>query len=348
VRVIHDTGRANNRVRLRTQKGFSIVELMVAMLLGLVLLGGVINIFLTNQQSFRTNEDLGRLQENARTSFELMARELRQAGGNTCGASLTANVLNNAGTNWAVNWDAGVLQGFESGVAATGIVNSGTGVAERVSNTDAIKVLSGSLLNGLRFSSHDGAAARFTLADSGFGFSVGDVVMACDGESAAVTRLTAVGAGSPTTLDHLEGAGTTDNCSRGLRFPSDCTQPTGNVRNFSAGGYISPLSASTWYIGNNPRGGRSLYRLTPGGAAEIAEGVIDMQIDYLLRDTAGVLGNDWINPATTFDWSPTSADGQIVAVRVRLQLQSANAVGTDQAPLRRELIHVVNLRNRSP
>lgn len=346
MKLIHAEFVARGKGRLQAQKGFSIVELMVAMVLGLVLIGGVINIFLTNQQSFRSNEDLGRLQENARTSFELMARELRQAGGNACGASLTANVLNNAGANWAVNWDAGVLEGFESGVAATGIVNSGSGVGERVNNTDAIKVLSGSLLNGVRFSAHDGAAARFT-ADSGFGFSVGDVVMACDGESAALTRLTAVGTATPVTLDHLEGAGTTDNCSRGLRFPTDCSQATGNIRNFAAGGYITPLSASTWYIGNNPRGGRSLYRLTPGGTAEIAEGVTDMQIDYLVRDTAGVLGNDWINPGVGFNWSAASGDGQVVAVRVQLQLQSNNAVGTNQQPLRRQLIHVVNLRNRS-
>lgn len=65
----------------RRQGGFSLIELMVALVLGLVLIGGVINIFVTNQQAFRTNENLARLQENARISFELTAREIRQAGG---------------------------------------------------------------------------------------------------------------------------------------------------------------------------------------------------------------------------------------------------------------------------
>ncbi len=332
----------------RRQSGFSIVELMVALLLGLVLLGGVISIFLSNQQAFRANEDLGRLQENARISFELMARELRQAGGNPCGASLTGNVLNNAATEWTVNWDAGVLQGFEGDAVATGIVATGAAVAERVNGTDAIKVISGSMFNGVKLIDHDGANARITLNVSNHGFEVGNVVMVCDGESAAITRLTAVSTGTPGTVTHREGAGLTDNCSLGLRFPIQCAQPTGNVRNMAPGGFVNRLTASTWYVGNNARGGRSLYRISLGGGTEeIAEGVTDMQIDYLVRDSGGSLGADWVTASTITDWSPANTS-QVVAARLQMSLQSANRVGTDQTPLRRQFIHVVNLRNRAP
>lgn len=332
---------------VRLQSGFSIVELMVALLLGLVLLGGVISIFLTNQQAFRTNENLGRLQENARISFELMARELRQAGGNPCGASLTANLLNNSTTDWTVNWDAGVLQGFEGNIAATGIVSTGAGVGERVAGTDAIKVISGSMFNGVTITSHVGADARITLNVSNHGFAAGNVVMVCDGESAAITRLTAVSTGTPGTVTHLEGAGIADNCSRGLRFPTQCAQPTGNIRNLAAGGFVNRLTASTWYIGNNARGGRSLYRVSLGGGTEeIADGVTDMQIDYLVRDGTGSLGTNWVQAATITDWSPGNTS-QVVAARLQMSLQSANVVGTDQTPLRRQFIHVVNLRNRA-
>ncbi len=51
------------------QRGFSLVELMVAMLIGLFVLGGGLAVFLGGHQSFRTNEGAARLQENARMGF---------------------------------------------------------------------------------------------------------------------------------------------------------------------------------------------------------------------------------------------------------------------------------------
>lgn len=319
---------------------------MVALVLGLVILGGVIGIFLSNQRGFQTNEDLGRLQENARISFELMARELRQAGGNPCGASLTGNVLNDASTAWTSNWDSGVVQGFDGATAATGIIATGTAVTERVAGTDAIKVLSGGMFNGVTITNHDAANSRITLNVSNHGFGVGDVAMICDGESAAIARLTAVTTGTPGTVDHAAGLGATDNCRIGLGFPVVCAQTTAGIRNFTPGGFVTRMTATTWYIGNNPRGGRSLYRVTRAAPEEIAEGATDMQIDYLVRNSAGNLGTDWVAADTITDWSPLNTS-QVMAARVQLQLQSTNRVGTDQAGLRRQMIHVVDFRNRA-
>lgn len=328
------------------QAGFSIVELMVALVLGLLLLGGVINIFMTNQQTFRTNENLGRLQENARISFELMAREVRQAGGNLCGASLMANVLNNAATAWSSNWDAGVLEGFDGAQDATGIVSTGTGVEQRVAGTDAVRVLSGGMFDGVTITSHDAGTAQITLNTADHGFSTDDIVVVCDGQSAALAKLTTASSGTSAVVRHDDGATITDNCSEGLGYPTDCSSETGNSRAFQPGGFVTRFTASTWYVGNNPRGARSLYRVSPAGTDEIAEGVRDMQLDYLLRNEAtGALDLDWVDAAAIADWSPASAS-QVVAVRLKLTLETQAAVGTNQQPLERQLIHVVNLRNR--
>src|SRR5690554_4826207 len=70
--------------RLHAQKGLTLVELMVAMVLGLVVIGGAISLTLANRQSYRTNEGLSQVQESARTAFELLARDLRQAGVSGC------------------------------------------------------------------------------------------------------------------------------------------------------------------------------------------------------------------------------------------------------------------------
>jgi type IV pilus assembly protein PilW len=64
----------------RTQLGLSLVELMVAMALGLLLMTGVIQVFLSSRQTYAANEAMGRLQENGRFALEFIARSARMAG----------------------------------------------------------------------------------------------------------------------------------------------------------------------------------------------------------------------------------------------------------------------------
>src|SRR3546814_5978318 len=116
--------------------GFSLVELMVAMVLGLLVSGSAIGIFISNRQANRATDSLSRIQENARTAFELMARDVREAGGNPCGRNLlVTSVINGAGGNW---WDslANPVIGYDDGVAFP----DGAGI--RVNGTDAIEIKS--------------------------------------------------------------------------------------------------------------------------------------------------------------------------------------------------------------
>lgn len=330
--------------RRRAQQGFGLVELMVALVLGLILIGGTLSIFLSNQQAFRSNEGLARVQENARIAFELMAREIREAGGNPCGAQLVGNVVNNADTTWSLNWDGGSVIGA-SGTQTITTVVTGTATANRVTATDAIQVLSASLGPSIRVVSSVTATAAINVTTSTHNIGTNDFVLVCDGTSAGIAQVTSV---DGTAIHHVSGGTTTPgNCSQGLGYPTDCSSSTGKSKLFQAGGYVSELTAGVWYVGYNGRGGTSLYRLSPVGADEIAEGVTDMQIDYLLRSTStGNLDSDWVDAASVPAWTP-GEDKQVVAVRLNLTLASTAAVGTDQQPLRRQLIHVVNLRNRS-
>ena len=60
-------------------KGYTLVELMIAVTLGLILTAGVITVFVNTKQGFRLQESAGRMQENMRTSIEVLARTIRQA-----------------------------------------------------------------------------------------------------------------------------------------------------------------------------------------------------------------------------------------------------------------------------
>ena len=77
-------------------RGFTLVELMVAMTIGLIILGAVGQIFATSSGTYVLQQDLARLQENGRFSMDFIAHDLRMAGYAGC-----VNI------NQALNPDAG-------------------------------------------------------------------------------------------------------------------------------------------------------------------------------------------------------------------------------------------------
>lgn len=60
--------------------GFSVVEIMISLLLGLLVVAGVSQIYLGSKQSYRLNEAQSRLQEDGRFALEFLARSIRIAG----------------------------------------------------------------------------------------------------------------------------------------------------------------------------------------------------------------------------------------------------------------------------
>jgi type IV pilus assembly protein PilW len=66
--------------KLSNQSGFSLIELMIAMTLGLTLMAGATQIMTSTRQSFRFNEGMTVIQENGRYAINLMERNIRLTG----------------------------------------------------------------------------------------------------------------------------------------------------------------------------------------------------------------------------------------------------------------------------
>ena len=64
----------------KRQAGISLVEILIALVISLFLLGGVIQVYLSNQSAYRFGEAVARIQENGRFSIEVMTQDLRMAG----------------------------------------------------------------------------------------------------------------------------------------------------------------------------------------------------------------------------------------------------------------------------
>lgn len=309
----------NNRIQATGQAGLSLIELMIAMVLGLVVLAGGIGVFLSNQQTQRLSENLARMQDSARYAFEIMSRDLRGAGGTPCGKR-NINVTNTLSSDWWTLWSESFrgVEGEEETVFPS----------DRINAENAVIVLSAILEDGLfELASHDTDEQSFTLAADLHPFSKGDVVMVCNYDRAAIVRLDNVDDKVLTYIDD------------GDALPL-----------FSSGAIISFYTAQAWYLQDNPFGISSLYVRdgVSGISREVIEGVTQLRLQYLrcladcgsfrpvlddeYRDASAIASSEWPN---------------VVAVRITLRLRTIDPVGLDRQAIERDWFFLVSLRNPS-
>ena len=292
------------------QRGLSLVELMIAITLGMVAVAGAISIYLANRSSYKLVEAVARVQENARFAVEFLGRDLREAGGIVCGGSLVQENVVLASyptsTHWWSDWSAG-LTGYDASstfVARTTGTNSG----DQKSGTDAIVVWSASTASPSVISAYDAGTSTFTVYPAQTAAS-GKVFTACDD-----TRVS--------TFTLAQDASTTVQAAQA---------PTNAIK---TGGFVNQLNASAWYIGVGGSSS-STYSLWRAGlvsaqntaadsapAQEILENVTDMQITYLQGDGNGApTGTDYVAASAVTNWA------NVLAVRVVLTLATPDSVG---------------------
>lgn len=59
------------------QHGLTLLEIMVALFIGVFVLTGVVQTFVSSKQTYRIQDNMGRLQENGRFAIEYLSRDLR-------------------------------------------------------------------------------------------------------------------------------------------------------------------------------------------------------------------------------------------------------------------------------
>lgn len=225
-------------------KGFGLIELMIAMVLGLVVLGAAFAVFMSNQNTFRANEGLNRIQEGARVAFELISRDIKAAGGSACS---NVSIVETADADSVAFRDTPVVG---TGTELTAV--SGDDVAYRVTASTSSSV---TLL----------ATPEFTQASDAF--DDGDVLLLCNARKTFVVRATDV---TGMTVTHTP-------------LPAGYN-PMGDEYAPPAAVVLARFRGVRWFVQPNgrPGGGSSLYVSRLGAAAEeVAEGVEDLTFTYL-------------------------------------------------------------------
>jgi type IV pilus assembly protein PilW len=93
-------------MRQYISRGFTLVELLVSLTIGLLLTIVIAQLFLGSRQSYATTDDLSRLQENMRYSQQLLMRTIHMAGFKSAPNQVTNAIFSGANV---------VIQGTEGG-----------------------------------------------------------------------------------------------------------------------------------------------------------------------------------------------------------------------------------------
>jgi type IV pilus assembly protein PilW len=272
-----------------TMSGFSLIEIMVALGISLFIIAGIGYVYISSKQTYRTQDQLARLQENGRLAFEYLSRDIRMAGYWGCGTGgmdsdvqytscptapkgKITNTLNSAST---IPFNLSrYTEGFND------VTSSFTTYPNVKTGTDVIIVRGADSL-GLRVTKHvvagttpPGAAPVGTNPTSLI--AGGDILMVTDCMTAAVFQASGVTSNSTqTTIAHAAGT----SPSPGNSIADLCKNYVGGevLKAFSRGYYIGTLDGS-----NQPTstGRPALFRANFSNYQELVPGVENMQITY--------------------------------------------------------------------
>jgi type IV pilus assembly protein PilW len=317
--------------------GLSIVELLIAMVLGLSLAAGVVEIYTGNDATERSRDANARIQENGRFALSYLNQELHAAGHLGCQSNTDDGNTNSTLDTPPADFQPEMgLQGWEANGTDPGdVFNSLDGVAT-VSSTNgswgtsggnvmpALQVVPGSDIVRVWNTSGDigrlngvTTGANPVVNISAINIVAGDVLMLNDCEHIDWVQACSVSSGASGTLNVTISSA----CS-----PGNLTSPpiTANV-----GAEVTKLEGTVLYVGkrNNTAGNTpALFRARLGTTAsptvveELIEGVESLQVLYGINTD-----EDSRNAVDTYlpaDQIPAGDWGRVISVRLSLLMQS--------------------------
>lgn len=327
---------------IRHCAGLSLVELLIAMVLGLTLAAGVAQVYVGNNQTQRDQEAHMRMQENGRFAIHFLSQEIRMAGYLGCLSEIVPedinDTLNQADKPPSFQPDRGI-QGWEAdhgnGTAPGAIFNSVDDRALESTSSGNWSTAGGNVLDTMdampgsdiiRAWNTSGGAATINNISPGAAMTVvestiadlqdGDILLLSDCEKAdwaQACNVQETSGGTDINSTLSSGCVPGNDVSLGLRS--------------TAGGEVVKLQGTMFYV--SKRGGEAtnppaLFRRQLDDQAgldtpeELVEGIESIQVLFGLNiDNDSQRSVDgWVTADQVTDW------GQVIATRISVLVQS--------------------------
>jgi len=310
----------------RRQLGLSLIELMITLVVGLLLVGGLIQVYLSSKQSYNAQAELARMQESGRYAMDLITTDLRRSG------------------FWGGSVD---LRRIEAGVP--GAITNNT--VPPVSNTCAANTNWARMIRW--------RVSGLNNTNTGYDCSNGyDATVASD-----ILTIRYAGPAPVTTLES-DRLYLRDNTDSGVIMTGATEGDSENVPAAIVGdevvASVRPLVSHAYYIGNSGRtcpGGAAIpalmrVRLGDDGlplSEEIASGVEALEVQYLLGEeylnADEIDDDDWLRVSAVRFWLLVRAEcAESGLVNSAVYAMGDQVVGPDN--IRRQLyVSTVMLRN---
>lgn len=319
----------NKRYGFGRQRGLTLVEIMVAMVVSMILIAGVIQIFVGTRQTYRFQDALARVQENGRFAVDHITRDARLAGYSGC--TTLVSVVPTIIPPLTVEYSRA---NYIGGIAAAPAGNPFNAVA----GTDVLTLRMLEPTVARLSVNMGGPGDVLTIPANPGNLANGEIIGVADCNGVDVFRITAVGGGTPVTLQAHD----------------DLT------RAYLEGALVSRFREVSYFVRDGASGRPSLWRRVVGDAVpdqELLEGVEDLWVRYGID-----LNNDgspeaYVAADAVANWSRVrslrvslllaSNEGNITAGPQPVDFRGA-AVAVGDNRYRQVLTTTIGLRNRLP
>lgn len=319
----------NMRINRNKNKGFTLIELMIAMAIVSLVMTAIVSAFISQQDSYDTQEQVAVMQQNGRAAMSAFSLDVRIAGFG----------IGSVSTSY---YDT-------SGGGATAYLQAITSYNNYSNGTDRIDICysdpscTAAIIDDMPDSS------AILKVDTVSGFADGDLVIITNGTDASILEVTTVNTAS-LILQHNSGG--------------DTINPPGGHNIFPSGGYppgskLFKVRIKSYDIDfSDPS--HPMMRMDPDGPLgngafqPFADNIEDLQFTYIFSD------GDEANSADDTDGDDTNDHNDIRAVRINVLARTGrvmkhfagnrpaiedNAAGATDQYRRRLLTSIIKVRN---
>lgn len=282
----------NSKSSVNLSLGYSLVELLISMSLGVFLMTGVFQVNQTNQKSHDLQKALEQTQKNGRFAIDNLSYAIKTAGYSgfydsfTSGVENLLNLPNN--TKWNIS---NPTVGFDNVPSSRTII----GITGFTPNTDVLllKSMSRNVVPVV-----NNANSNTIVAATNIAFSAGDIVVVSDVDQASIFQANNINiAGNNTTLSFAVGAGNPGN-SKLL------------ANSFNSSAEISKYDLQMFYIKAGRNGSPALFKaimvntagVTQLQESELVSDIRNMQIIYGIDNNNDQVIDAYEDASVVADW----------------------------------------------